>query len=295
MKLLNEALVTQQQLETENTSLKKSNAEAIRNVEEMAVYLKTQDNITLLKIKERDLLLKELTEQVNELRAQVKRDQKLLMEVKRGNTLPVIETKRPPLRKVVTATGAETSHPKHLPYKVTLSHSLLQLTSFHRTSFGQTTTPQLHKYDVTMEEMATTTTAARPATASGVRGGGLIGLDNSLIMTRPSSSPAFPTTDPASAASTSAAVPCALFPNRPVNLAQTLKVLCGSSTPGKPSLFESQGLGAYEYCEIGEATAGAGGDALEKVTAVYVPSPSPPPSLFICRSDCLFSSLSPVC
>lgn len=115
MKLLNEALTIQRQLETENASLQKANAQAEKHVEEMSVYLKTQDHINLLKLKERDLLLKELTEQVNELRAQVKRDQKLLLEVKKGNTLPVIETKKPSRNTV------EGSSPKSLPYKVSFS------------------------------------------------------------------------------------------------------------------------------------------------------------------------------
>jgi hypothetical protein len=46
MKLLNEALATQRQLETENASLQKANAQAQKNVEEMSVYLKTQDTST---------------------------------------------------------------------------------------------------------------------------------------------------------------------------------------------------------------------------------------------------------
>lgn len=62
----------------------------------MSAYLRTQDHINILKLKERDLLLKELTEQVNELRAQVKRDQKLLQEVKKGTSLPILESRRPP-------------------------------------------------------------------------------------------------------------------------------------------------------------------------------------------------------
>jgi hypothetical protein len=95
MKLLNEALVSQRRLEAENSSLKESHAQAQKHIEDMSVYLKTQDHINLLKLKERDLLLKELTEQTNELRSQLKRDQKLLLEVKKGHSLPVIETKRP--------------------------------------------------------------------------------------------------------------------------------------------------------------------------------------------------------
>lgn len=108
-----------------------------------------------------------------------------------------------------------------------------------------------------MEEGLTTT---RPATASGARHGGkaMNTLDGHLLLTRPSSSPALPTPNDA---------PSLLLPPRPVNLAQSLKVLCGSSVPGKPSLFESQGLGAYEYCEI---TSGApnGIPCPEKETAV---------------------------
>jgi hypothetical protein len=96
MRLLNEALASQRQLEAENSSLRESSAQAQKHMEEMSVYLKTQEHINLLKLKERDLLLKELTEQTNELRSQLRRDQKLLLEVKNAHSLPVVDTKRPP-------------------------------------------------------------------------------------------------------------------------------------------------------------------------------------------------------
>jgi hypothetical protein len=122
MKLLNEALVSQRRLEAENSSLKESHAQAQKHIEDMSVYLKTQDHINLLKLKERDLLLKELTEQTNELRSQLKRDQKLLLEVKKGHSLPVIETKRPQ-RKV-----AENNNAKLQTYKASRPFPLASLT-----------------------------------------------------------------------------------------------------------------------------------------------------------------------
>lgn len=96
--LLNESRANEKKLEAEIAALKKVNTESTKRLEEMSTYLKTQDHINILKLKERDLLLKELTEQINELRSQVKRDQKLLLEVRNGNALPVIESKKPPRR-----------------------------------------------------------------------------------------------------------------------------------------------------------------------------------------------------
>lgn len=68
-------------------------------------------------------------------------------------------------------------------------------------------------------------------------------MTDTLHLNRPSTSPSIGTGE----------LETSHLPSRPVNLSQTLKVFCGSSPLGKPSLFESQGLGAYEYCDIRES------------------------------------------
>lgn len=100
--------------------------------------------------------------------------------------------------------------------------------------------PQLHKLDLTIEDKDGDSRLPRPSTASS----GLRPVQNSdnHHLTRPSTSPAMGNGE------TEASYH---LPSRPVNLSQSLKVFCGSSPIGKPSLFESQGLGAYEYCDIG--------------------------------------------
>ena len=93
--MLKESLNAQRILENENSGLKEEIRKIKKQTEEMSIYLKTQDHINILKLRERDLLLKELTEQVTELRAQIKRDQNLLLEIKKGKSLPIIERQKP--------------------------------------------------------------------------------------------------------------------------------------------------------------------------------------------------------
>jgi len=95
LRMLQESISAQRALEAENSKLRVENERLDKRVEEMITFVRTQDHIYSLKLKERDLLLKELTEQVHELRTQVVRDKKLLHDIERGTTsLPSLQVKK---------------------------------------------------------------------------------------------------------------------------------------------------------------------------------------------------------
>lgn len=79
--MLKEAVNAQRQVEGENRSLREDKERLTQRFDDVIALLHTQEQIANLKLKERDVLLRELTEQVNELRTQVKRDRKLFAEM----------------------------------------------------------------------------------------------------------------------------------------------------------------------------------------------------------------------
>ena len=79
--MLKEAVNAQRQLEAENMTLRDENAVLNRKMDDLVSFVRTQDHIASLKLREREVLLRELTEQVNELRAQLKKDRKLFADM----------------------------------------------------------------------------------------------------------------------------------------------------------------------------------------------------------------------
>ena len=75
--LLRETIDNQHSLEKEVSELQKSKQDQEKYIGELSGYIKTQDHIYNLKLKEREILLRELTEQTHDLRAQVIRDKRM--------------------------------------------------------------------------------------------------------------------------------------------------------------------------------------------------------------------------
>jgi hypothetical protein len=92
--MLTEAVNAQRLLEAENLALQEENSALNRKVEEMVTFVHTQEHISSLKVKERDVLLKELTEQVHELRTELRRDRKLFAEIDKSRQSPSLPSLR---------------------------------------------------------------------------------------------------------------------------------------------------------------------------------------------------------
>lgn len=81
--LLSETMVSQRMLEKEVLNFKQEKQDQDKYIKELSGYIKTQDHIYNLKLKEREILLRELTQQTNDLRSQVLRDKKMFDEMKK--------------------------------------------------------------------------------------------------------------------------------------------------------------------------------------------------------------------
>lgn len=105
--MLTEAVNAQRQLEAENRALQDENLALSRKLEDIVAFVHTQEHISALKVKERDVLLKELTEQVHEVRAELRRDRKLFAEIERSRqslSLPSLRSGRMALSSMSTLT-----------------------------------------------------------------------------------------------------------------------------------------------------------------------------------------------
>jgi len=104
-KLLSETADAQRGLEQEVSQLQKSKKEQDKYISELSGYIRTQDHIYNLKLKEREILLRELTQQTHDLRAQVVRDKKVFDEMKElaDCNLPKIGIQKIKARKLASA------------------------------------------------------------------------------------------------------------------------------------------------------------------------------------------------
>jgi hypothetical protein len=108
-KLMAETAATQRALEEEVFQLNKAKQEQDKYISELSGYIKTQDHIYNLKLKEREILLRELTQQTNDLRAQVVRDKRMFDEMKElaDCNLPKIGIQKIKARKIAAANRKE--------------------------------------------------------------------------------------------------------------------------------------------------------------------------------------------
>jgi hypothetical protein len=81
--LLSETAEAQRGLEQEVSNLRKEKSDQDKYIGELSGYIRTQDHIYNLKLKEREILLRELTQQTNDLRGQVLRDKRMFDEMKK--------------------------------------------------------------------------------------------------------------------------------------------------------------------------------------------------------------------
>lgn len=103
--LLRKTIDNQHSLEKEVSELQKSKQDQEKYIGELSGYIKTQDHIYNLKLKEREILLRELTEQTHDLRAQVIRDKRMFDEMKElaDCNLPKIGIQKIKARKLASA------------------------------------------------------------------------------------------------------------------------------------------------------------------------------------------------
>lgn len=80
--LLADTTESQRNLEKEFSALKEEKQNQDKYINELSGYIRTQDHIYNLKLKEREILLRELTQQTNDLRRQVARDKRMFDEMK---------------------------------------------------------------------------------------------------------------------------------------------------------------------------------------------------------------------
>jgi hypothetical protein len=227
--MLTEAVNAQREMESKCLALKEENKTLRKRADDMVVYIRTQDHIYSLKLKERELLLRELTEQVNQLRSQVGKDKKLLAEIKKGYSLPVMELSKTTQRSVSMNPHQVRIYICSIIYRLYNINLTNKMISYlHLPNARGIQAAPVFKIDMSIEEDAA---AARPGTASLSR----------QLMTLPTPSHR-PSSSPASKTGTEF-----LGSAGPINLSQSLKVFCGSSSPAKPALYESQGRGGYEH------------------------------------------------
>ena len=81
-KILSDTVNTNRSLQSELYQLKNAKEEQDKYISELSGYIKTQDHIYNLKLKEREILLRELTQQTHDLRKQVLKDKKRFDEMK---------------------------------------------------------------------------------------------------------------------------------------------------------------------------------------------------------------------
>lgn len=81
-RLLYETGESQRSLEREMSLLKRDKQDQDKYIKELSGYIRTQDHIYNLKLKEREILLRELTQQTNDLRGQVIKDKRVFDEMK---------------------------------------------------------------------------------------------------------------------------------------------------------------------------------------------------------------------
>jgi len=110
--LLSETKDSQRSLEKEVSELNKAKQDQDKYIKELSGYIRTQDHIYNLKLKEREILLRELTQQTNDLRGQVVRDKKMFDEMKElaDCNLPKIGIQKLKAKKLASKKRKEEMH-----------------------------------------------------------------------------------------------------------------------------------------------------------------------------------------
>ena len=155
--LLSDALSDQRRLEDEISNLRKDKQDQDKYISELTGYVKTQDHIYNLKLKERELLLRELTQQTYDLRSQVKRDKKMFDEMREhaDNNLPKIGIQKIKARKLASLARKEELHFAKLDLNA--SADIRPATSCGlRASTSTTRMPSMHIIDPFVVEIETT-------------------------------------------------------------------------------------------------------------------------------------------